>query len=422
MYTQRPSFQSVEQVLTLTDLLPGGCPPNHDIYHRKTSWLSLSIFFLSIYSTVFSGIWIFVAIVQPRYGRRIDSNGSLTPSVASTLFALFAKTIELSFVTVFVAFLGQVLSRRSLSRTSRGMSLAEMNMRTWVIQPGHMISHWETWVHVRFTILGTLTFLAAIVAMLYTTASDSLVSPHLRYGHWENKLMQGLVQTSYANVDFAKTNCQTPISATVDPDNSGLTCLGIENAGESYHDFLAYMNTWAGINSAGVGNSTDLSQRPPATGTLYDNTTVTGSWVLTNTSNITAAFQQHKRIVNNVTLAMPHAGVFAAAHDTVNGILQPADLDGVGEYMLRASVVSPALNVLCINMNENELMPLIPSTSNGSFPGQNVGADANLTATSGGYIGPTVVDDLFGWGPKYSRQLPTFPKVCYLHFPFPFCP
>lgn len=49
-----------------------------------------------------------IAIVQPRYGRTIHSGGKLTPTTASTLFALFAKTIELSFVTVFVTFLGQV--------------------------------------------------------------------------------------------------------------------------------------------------------------------------------------------------------------------------------------------------------------------------------------------------------------------------
>ena len=58
---------------------------------------------------------------------------------------------------------------------------------------------------------------------------------------------------------------------------------------------------------------------------MYDNTTIQGSWIdiqdMTKNSNI------FKRVVNNVTLAMPHSAVFAAATDPMNHILQPQDLD-----------------------------------------------------------------------------------------------
>jgi hypothetical protein len=80
---------------------------------------------------------------------------------------------------------------------------------------------------------------------------------------------------------------------------------------------------------------------------LYDNTTVTGPWILLNTSDITAAHQKYNRVINNVSLAMPHVGVLAAAQTPKNAILQSEDLAGVGQYSLRASVVSPAVNVLC---------------------------------------------------------------------------
>ena len=33
------------------------------------------------------------------------------------------------------------------------------------------------------------------------------------------------------------------------------------------------------------------------------------------------------RIVNNISMAMPHSGIVAAARDPKNGILQPEDLD-----------------------------------------------------------------------------------------------
>lgn len=208
------------------------CATKQDIHTGRGSWLSMSILGLSIYSTVFSGIWLLLALVRPRYGRAIHSGGNLTPATASIVFALFAKTIELSFVTVFVTFLGQVLSRRSLVKSSRGVTIAEMSMRTWVIQPGFMITHWKHLQHVGLTVLGAISLTAALVAMFYTTASDALVSPHLKYGTWENKKMYGLVQASYANPVFVEENCQTPITETEDPDNAGLTCLSIEHAGQ----------------------------------------------------------------------------------------------------------------------------------------------------------------------------------------------
>jgi len=209
------------------------CATKHDIESGRGSWLSITMIILSFYSTSMSILWLVTASVQPRWGRSIYSGGTLSPSTASLLTALFAKTIELSFVTVFVGFLGQVLSRRSIARYSRGITIAEMAMRTWVIQPGFMLTHWQTLRYVGWTFLGILSFIAALGAILYTTASDALVSPKLKVGDWTNIELQGLVRTSYANVQFIEQSCQTPISTIEDPNNSALTCLAIENAGQS---------------------------------------------------------------------------------------------------------------------------------------------------------------------------------------------
>ncbi len=209
------------------------CATKHDIKSGRTSWLSITLLILSFYSTTMSILWLVTAAVQPRWGRSIYSGGALSPSTASLLTALFAKTIELSFVTVFVGFLGQALSRRSISKYSKGITIAEMSMRTWVIQPGFMFTHWQTLRYVGWTLLGVLSFISALGAMLYTTASDALVSPKLKYGGWTNIQMQGLVRTSYANPIFISESCQTPITTAEDPNNAGLTCLAIENAGQS---------------------------------------------------------------------------------------------------------------------------------------------------------------------------------------------
>jgi hypothetical protein len=96
-----------------------------------------------------------------------------------------------------------------------------------------MITHWQTLRYAGLTFLGAISLIAALMAMLYTTASDALVAPKLKFGKWENTELFGLVQSSYANPDFIADNCQTPISMKTDPD-AGTTCLSIEHAGNSY--------------------------------------------------------------------------------------------------------------------------------------------------------------------------------------------
>lgn len=155
------------------------CRTKSNIYQGRANWLSIAILILAVYSTIFSGFWLLIAITKPRYGQRITSNpGELAPSTASLLCAAFAKTIELSFVTVFVTFLGQVLSRRAMALRSRGITIAEMSMRSWVMQPGTMITHYESVRYAGTTFLGTIALTGALMAMLYTTASDALGRSH----------------------------------------------------------------------------------------------------------------------------------------------------------------------------------------------------------------------------------------------------
>jgi hypothetical protein len=155
---------------------------------------------------------------------------------------------------------------------------------------------------------------------------------------------------------------------------------------------------------------------------MYDNTTVTGSWVYTDYSDITAAYAKYGRVVNNVSLSMPHAGIFAAARHEDNSILQPDDLGGTGQYVMQASVVSPSVNVLCANAMESELAPIIWAT----FPNSNMTNSTKLKydvappsnwmnsailAEGKPYFNSTALDDIFEWGEKYKRQPPIFPMV-----------
>ncbi|XDG03947.1 hypothetical protein ABKA04_003562 [Annulohypoxylon sp. FPYF3050] len=330
----------------------------------------------------------------------------------------YAKTIEMSFVTVFVAFLGQVLTRRAFVKKSNGVTLAEMTMRNWVIQPGSLLTYWEGVPFAATTILGALSLVATICTMFYTTASDAMVSPKLKFGAWESRSLEGLVKASYANPYYVQKACSTPIDQNMDINNSAPSCLDVQYSGQSYHNLLTFMGEWSAIHENGSATAGHLSGRPVGKHNLYDNTTLVSSWIETEFGDPKTSFAKYNRVVNNVTLAMPHPGVYSAATDPRNDILQPDDLAGVGEYMIRASVVSPVVNVMCVNMSPDELKPLVYTewpnarTKDTDVPGQRAGVEDwfnDVPAPSDDeWLNRTAVDNIFRWGPQYKRRPPVF--------------
>ena len=339
-----------------------------------------------------------------------------------------AKLIELSFVTSFVGFLGQVLSRRAFMKNQgRGITLAEMSMWRWVVQPGTLITHWEGVRYAGTTILGLLSLLAALLATLYTPAASALgiyplrtllrvlvltcypVQPQLKFGDWSDRVMAGQVKSVFANSAYVETQCETPIRD--DPTYGGTTCLQIEHASQGYHNYQRYLSFWNAVSNSGNG-TTDLKQRPQGFGLFLENTSITASWVQV-VSVPEASKKFNGRIINNVSLAMPHSGVFQAARDQRNDIIQPEELDGLGIYSLHASVPSPVVHVLCANMNETELAPIVYET----WPNAELPIDLNSWQNSiqaKTTTNKTVVDDLFGWYDNGGHS-PVFAK-----YPLPF--
>ncbi|KAL8991164.1 MAG: hypothetical protein Q9169_007932 [Polycauliona sp. 2 TL-2023] len=407
--THAPTVESFEP-------LEPWCKTKRKLHHGKGNWLAISVLVLSVYSTSLSALWLGVAIAKPRFGKGITNTGSFPPATASLVAAAIAKSIELSFVTVFVTFLGQVLSRRALVKKSKGITIAEMSFRSWIMQPGTLITHWETVKHAALTFLGLISLLCTVTAMFYTTASDALVAPKLKMGPPEQTMLYGKVASDFASNPYIQDQCKTPISADVDPDSSGSTCVAIQHNGQAYHNYMQYLSNWTSSRAMGTGSDI-LSQRPIPLGMLYDNTTIEGSWI--HVENMTETSQKHspddyKRVVMNVTMAMPHAGVSAATRDPINQIMQPQDLGGLGEYMVQASVPSPVTNVLCATMQKKELDSMVFS----EWP-QGNGSATNLTGWPSGfdiplwpsYLNTTPVDDLFEFGEKYDRRHPVFSKL-----------
>lgn len=386
--------------------IDGTCPTHGDVLTSPWSWFTISILALAVYSTVFSGIFLGIAFAKPRWGERIGTTGHISFANATLLSALLSKTIELSFVTIFVALLGQILSRRAFAKkpTSGGISIAEMTMRSWVMQPGTLITNWIAVRYAASTVLGIVVLLAVLAATFYTTAAEALVSPKAKFGPLEDRTLWGQVAASYANSIYLAETCDSPVEEAPDPEvgphPEGTTCLQIEHAGQSFHNLKSFMADWAHRLDEGNMSLTPsfIGDRPAPIATLYDNTTVRGQWITPSHENITADSERYERLVQNVTLAMPHANLFNAARHPENHILQPDDLQGNGEYVIHAAIPAPIINVLCVGMSATELEPLI----------------INVTDPAKYFPEPTVVDSLFNFSESSGaarQQAPVFPKL-----------
>lgn len=347
----------------------------------------------------------------------------MTPSTADLLFSLFAKSIEIASGGVYINFLGQFLTRRSLR--SRGISLADIAVREWIIQPGLVIFQWENLKYATTTLLGVTSLLSAMAIYFFTTASNSLVSPHIALGKWESAQFLGQVQQNFGNLPVMKKECWAPIDAYLDSQNVGESCVNVLASGLANQDFNEFMKEWS---RRVMGHDTDLlhlSSRPPPTSSIFTDTTVGGSWVEKSSSDISANFNKYGRVVNNITLSMPHPVVFYSAQVEFP---KPIRGTGFGEHTIKASVVSPTSNTLCVNMKRSEIAPLVyVEWPNARFnlsdygdpfdPHKLAASDwvndvpANTPLQSN--ISQTYVEDIFRWGSVYNRGPPVFPQVSH---------
>lgn len=377
------------------------CESVKGVKGSRRSWSSIITIILSVYSTLLSGVFVMVALIGPDY-KIITTDGKVTPSSSTLVSAILAKTIELSFVTVIIALLGQELSRRASSARRRsGVTLAELSMRGWISQPGTMLSRWESVRYAGLSTLGLICIIAALLAMLYTSAAAALVQPQLIAGKWHDRVLQGFVRSSFANLNHIAEDCYIPIPLAEDPDEHNDTCSSIEHAAAAYKNYYTYLGKWSD-KTHGVS----ASDRPSGTAWFGNDTMVLSPWVGNKLNSTAVSLSDPKTgiIVNNVSLAYPHTGVIPAAKNPLNMISQPKDLDGVGRYTINASVPSPVVHSLCATVSEEHLAPLIFDKWNvDQVPLDHEKWPAQLHYAND-YLNATVLDDIFEWGPKYGES------------------
>ena len=388
------------------------------IRRGRMAWISLITLALAVYSTVTSGGFMLLAALQPHYHQFIMSDGLITPRLAALLTSAIAKTTEMAFVTVIVAWIGQILSRRAADsgRRRSGFTLAELSMRNWVVQPGTMFSRWDSVRYAGWTTLGAASIVAAVLATLYYPATTALVQPQLRFLSWQSRTLQGLVRAQFANIYYVHDQCHTPASVDPDKANRTSTCSMIEHSAMAYHNYYTYLGMWNDY-SVQSNASTSLSDRPPGFALYNDTVTVTAPWV--QPDNPATSYRDTGIIINNVSLAFPHVGVVTAAQDPINRIMQPSDLEGIGVYNIRASVPSPVIHAMCATMAEEQLYPLIATDwlnahlsalgPNTDFPT----AYSDPYRYANGTNASTALHEIFQWGEQYGdhKWPPIFPRI-----------
>lgn len=259
----------------------------------------------------------------------------MSPPQAGLLTAFLAKTIETFSTTVFITFLGQTLSRRAFRRsTAYGTTLVDLNLRSLVVQPGRLVTHLSSFRCSMTSMLGALTLLTTLLTMLYTTASEALGKiPHrddmsaLIFSAVQPKLaavsrgmtLHSLVKSSFANPTYLEQQCITPVPTSEDLI-AGSACLVIKYAYQANLDLQNYLNQWEPAIDQGLGSSDPLYRPTPVTQFYENNTRVTSSWIRFDDTEANSLM--YGRLINNVTLAVPHIGIVSTARDPGNGILQ----------------------------------------------------------------------------------------------------
>ncbi|KAF3926309.1 hypothetical protein AA313_de0200575 [Arthrobotrys entomopaga] len=327
---------------------PDGAFARSRAKRSKLSRVGVMILALSIFSTVFSILFFLIATVKPRYQHYIHVTGALSPNTASLLSAIFAKAIEISFTTVFTSFVGQILSKRAFRTNSKGIRIADLLMKQWVYQPGTMFTTIPALRYAGGTVLGGVIFLVVLCVILYTTAADTLVSPKLAFGKYYTGDLTGIVSLTYANSTALASRCPAIISSALDGPMNGSalpvsqsTCYKVHNSYQPLRDFTFYTDGWTDYRADPSIPRSDYIKRP-AGWTTVGNDRYYGSWLEVKGSPG----------LNNVTLVMPHGGFVPAVRNvTLNGLVQPEAQSDFGNIDATASVVSPAINVLCQTLN-----------------------------------------------------------------------
>jgi hypothetical protein len=153
------------------------------------------------------------------------------------------------------------------------------------------------------------------VPTMYVIAATALVQPVATESEWHSKVMTGLVSTDFASFKLIQDCCKLPIAPGIDDTCSNTTCTQISLAARSMYNEKTFLVTWSEFLESG-NDTSNQGQRPAVVGLQYEDSTVVPQGI--NVINTTEVSNLDQRVVNNVTLALPHIGVVDTIHNQRN--------------------------------------------------------------------------------------------------------
>lgn len=130
------------------------------------------------------------------------------------------------------------------------------------------------------------------------------------------------MKTSFANEWYIEDASRNPLESDTSQDmaRSFLSILYSSKGSDSYS---SYLEQWQDVGENHNGTIDQLERRAPS---ILDRKTLlqcqlNSSWV--QSINMQDAFDKFGRVVDNVTLALPHPGVLQAARSSTKSIPQP---------------------------------------------------------------------------------------------------
>ena len=191
-------------------------------------------------------------------------------------------------------------------------------------QPGSLLSQFNTFRFAGLSVLGVLSFVIAILSLLYTTAAGALgkpamcrprkiagqvvnidaVQPQLRLPPWEHTVLAGEVAGDFSNTLKANETCLTEWPDVGDTQWGGSTCLAVKWSSLCGRNFVRYMSAWdddTARQDPPPWMSDNMPERLPIGAALDNNITVTTTWL--DNHDIKTDSEKAGRIVNNITIA-----------------------------------------------------------------------------------------------------------------------
>jgi hypothetical protein len=107
-----------------------------------------------------------------------------------------------------------------------------------------LITHWKTIPYAGLTFLGVISLIATVAATFYTTASEAMVTPKIKFGDWEKTVLEGRIKFTYANPLAVSKSCTTPLR-DMDPAEAGGACLNVQYSGQCEFLPTSRQTIWA---------------------------------------------------------------------------------------------------------------------------------------------------------------------------------